>query len=321
MSLSAGATAGYAVLGVFGGYVITSVLLLKCPTILHKKKKRDFWCSHISHRGGAAEKTENTLSAFHNAIDIGTQMLELDVHLTKDKRVVVAHDIDLKRIAGVDAKISDFDFEELPPICKCLKVTFCKDTMYNNDGEDERIPLLDQVFEEFPSIPINVDVKAENDELIMKVHDLVKKYQREKLTVWGNFSDKNCRKLHKLNPSVPLLFSMKRVLLVYVWFYTGLLPFIPLKESFFEIAYPDSFTKLDFPFSPTQKRMFSFLAFIMRSRILISHLKARGIPTYFWVVNSEEDFEGAFKLGAEGVMTDYPSKLRAWLDKNPQHQI
>lgn len=41
--------------------------------------------------------------------------------------------------------------------------------------------------------------------------------------------------------------------------------------------------------------------------------------TYLWVMNSEEDFRSAFEAGATGVMTDYPTKLRAFLDSNPQY--
>ncbi|MBC8003514.1 MAG: hypothetical protein H7X97_13085 [Opitutaceae bacterium] len=46
----------------------------------------------IAHRGGAALRPENTLAAFANAIELGFDGAELDVHLTRDGRVVVHHD-------------------------------------------------------------------------------------------------------------------------------------------------------------------------------------------------------------------------------------
>ncbi len=49
----------------------------------------------IAHRGGAALRPENTLCAFANAIDLGADGAELDVHLTRDGQVVVAHDFRL----------------------------------------------------------------------------------------------------------------------------------------------------------------------------------------------------------------------------------
>lgn len=49
--------------------------------------------------------------------------------------------------------------------------------------------LLREVFDAFPRVPINIDIKVNNDELIHKVSDLIKQFDREELTVWGNFSD------------------------------------------------------------------------------------------------------------------------------------
>src|SRR5215472_18118223 len=46
----------------------------------------------LAHRGGAALRPENTLSAFANAIALGADGAELDAHLTRDGRVVVHHD-------------------------------------------------------------------------------------------------------------------------------------------------------------------------------------------------------------------------------------
>lgn len=41
--------------------------------------------------------------------------------------------------------------------------------------------------------------------------------------------------------------------------------------------------------------------------------------TYLWVMNTEEDFRSAFETGATGVMTDYPTKLKTFLEENPQY--
>jgi len=73
-----------------------------------------------AHRGGAQEQVENTLEAFENAVQNGIKYLEMDVHLTKDKQVVVAHDFDLSRVCILDNTggkkfIGEFNFNELPP--------------------------------------------------------------------------------------------------------------------------------------------------------------------------------------------------------------
>ena len=70
-----------------------------------------------SHRGGGGEKHENSLSAFENSLSHEIKYLELDVHLTKDNVVVIAHDFNLCRCHEVDSNkrfIGQYNFDELP---------------------------------------------------------------------------------------------------------------------------------------------------------------------------------------------------------------
>lgn len=175
------------------------MILFKYPTLLHKKKKVKFVCHHISHRGGAGENYENTMYAFKRAVAVGTEMLELDCHLTKDGQVVVSHDHNLLRSTGTDKNISDLNYKELPVLKQRLPIDFDPDVEFVGSGNEEerRIALLKEVFEAFPNVPINIDIKVNDDHLISKVADLIKEYDRERYTVWGNFSDEITQKCYK----------------------------------------------------------------------------------------------------------------------------
>ncbi|KAH8893413.1 glycerophosphoryl diester phosphodiesterase [Thozetella sp. PMI_491] len=74
----------------------------------------------IAHRGYKAAFPENTLAAFQAAVKVGAHALETDLHLSKDKVVVLSHDGTLKRCFGVDAKIADYDWGYLSTL-KTLK--------------------------------------------------------------------------------------------------------------------------------------------------------------------------------------------------------
>ena len=96
-----------------------------------KKKNLKFRCTHVSHRGGAAENLENTMTAFKHAHNLGTEMLEIDCHITKDGIVVVSHDDLLERTTGKNVKITETNFSDLPPMKSTLDVTFCKNIGLN----------------------------------------------------------------------------------------------------------------------------------------------------------------------------------------------
>jgi len=112
-----------------------------------------------------------------------------------------------------------------------------------NSNTLRRIPLLDNVFEKFPDMRINLDIKVNNDELIRKVNELIVKYKRENITVWGSFSEEVTQKCLKLNPNVEAYFSLKGCVKLLVLMFTGLLPFWPLKESYLEILMPNFLLK------------------------------------------------------------------------------
>jgi len=67
----------------------------------------------IGHRGVKGIAPENSLSGFKKAVELGIDGIELDVHLTKDGKLAVIHDMDLKRLSGLKIPIKQLTFEEL----------------------------------------------------------------------------------------------------------------------------------------------------------------------------------------------------------------
>lgn len=103
----------------------------------------------IAHRGYHninKNIPENSIAAFKKAIRC-KYIIELDVHLTKDKRIVVFHDDNLKRMCNVDKKIEDCTYKEL------LK--------YNLNGTKYKIPLFEEVLSLVSgSVPLLIETKV-----------------------------------------------------------------------------------------------------------------------------------------------------------------
>lgn len=66
-----------------------------------------------AHRGNIAEYPENTMAAYRSAYEIGADMIELDLHMTKDGEIVLIHDSDLARTADVAGAIRELTLAEI----------------------------------------------------------------------------------------------------------------------------------------------------------------------------------------------------------------
>ena len=67
----------------------------------------------VAHRGGALLENENTIPAFTNAIEMGVDMIEIDVHQTSDGALVVCHDPTLDRTTDTCGKIEEMTLEQV----------------------------------------------------------------------------------------------------------------------------------------------------------------------------------------------------------------
>lgn len=99
-----------------------------------------------AHRGASAEVTENTLEAFERAVQLGADVMETDVHLTRDGRLVLAHDEGFGRLGGSagDERIAEASWAEIRG--------------WTLEG-GLRPATLDDALSAFPAVPFAVDVK------------------------------------------------------------------------------------------------------------------------------------------------------------------
>lgn len=97
----------------------------------------------IGHRGASHDAPENTLASINLAWEQGADAAEFDVYLSKDGKIVVIHDRDTKRVAGVDRRVVDQTLDEL----RALDVGKWKNAKFI----DEKIPTLAEVLKTVPA--------------------------------------------------------------------------------------------------------------------------------------------------------------------------
>jgi glycerophosphoryl diester phosphodiesterase len=97
----------------------------------------------IGHRGLMGVEPENTLRSFVRAEREGMDFVELDLHLSKDGRLVVMHDAEVDRTTGGHGAISDFTLSELRGL---------------DAGRGERIPVFEEVADAVKA-PLQIEIK------------------------------------------------------------------------------------------------------------------------------------------------------------------
>ena len=118
---------------------------------------------HIGHKGAAGYAPENTLASFQKALDLGVDMIELDVHKSKSGEIVVIHDDTVDKITNGKGKVGELTLKEL----KKLDVHFGSETKLTRpmSGAEqirkEKIPTLKEVLDLVNGkIKINIEIKA-----------------------------------------------------------------------------------------------------------------------------------------------------------------
>ncbi|WP_034550382.1 glycerophosphodiester phosphodiesterase [Carnobacterium funditum] len=232
----------------------------------------------IAHRGSKGTHPENTLIAFEEAIRVGSDGIELDVHLTSDGNVVVIHDETVNRTSNGEGLVRNFSLEEL----KMLDMG----SWFNSNYKMCSIPSLQEVVDllnqtQFKGL-LNIELKTNKyayKGIEKKVLDILRKQSNAFSVVFSSFNYQSLIRLKKIDEKaeIALLFEdygenrtlLNQRILVEMWH--------PSLEWFKSVD-------LD----QTSK-----------------------VPVRLWTINSEEDLIYCFNKKVTGIFTDFPKKAIA----------
>ena len=148
-----------------------------------------------AHRGHAVRAPENTLAAMRKAIESGADYAELDVQLTADGVVVLLHDRDLKRVAGVSRRLDEMSFDEV----RKLDVGSWFDPSFSS----ERVPTLAEVIELCRGrIRLNIELKFFGPErqLVQEVTRIVREQDFESDCLLTSLNYEALQEAKRLDP-------------------------------------------------------------------------------------------------------------------------
>uniref|UniRef100_A0A8C6EZA0 Lysophospholipase D GDPD3 n=1 Tax=Marmota marmota marmota TaxID=9994 RepID=A0A8C6EZA0_MARMA len=281
----------YYALPALGGYITLSIFFLRRPRLLHTPHAPAFCPRLVAHRGGELGEELAATGGRVNAMTQRADLLELDCHLTRDGVVVVSHDKNLSRQSGLNKDVSSLDFEELPLYKEELEVYFSPGHFAH--GSDRHMVSLEDMFQRFPQVPMSVEIKEKDEELIYKIADLVRRFDRNEITIWASEKSSIMKKCKAANPEMPLSFTISRGFWVLLLYYLGLLPFIRIPEKFLFCFLPTIINRTYFPFSCSGLNQLAavVLKWIIMRKSLIQHLQERGVQWCTLVIPAAKEAE------------------------------
>jgi glycerophosphoryl diester phosphodiesterase len=236
---------------------------------------------NIAHRGFSGKYPENTLLAFQKAIDLGVDAIELDVQLSKDGEIMVFHDEDLLRSTGKKGMLKHYSYDELREL----------DASFGYQGKfgHNLIPTLAEYLELSENKAILTFLELKNSMvpyplLEEKVADCLKKFGRQKGTILFSANHPSVKSFGSLSPDVQLLFPFDN------WIYDygaychkhGISACMPYFRS-------------------------------LTSEV-VAEIKKYGISIYPWTIDEPGDFESLQQLSVDGILTNRPDRLKAFLE-------
>jgi glycerophosphoryl diester phosphodiesterase len=229
----------------------------------------------FAHRGGTSVAPENSLRAFDDAINLGYQYIETDVHATSDGKLVAFHDNDLQRTCNKPWRIEETDWSTL--------------STARIDGTDA-IPLLDDLLSTWPNVRINIDCKS--DAAMKPLIDTVRRTNCIDRICIGSFSDKRLRHLRsELGADLCTSMGPQEVTRLVLGSTTG----IPLNPSRHALVAQVPVRQGPIP---------------VVTRRSIDRAHQLGLQVHVWTIDDPLEIGRLLDLGVNGIMSDDTRALK-----------
>jgi glycerophosphoryl diester phosphodiesterase len=241
----------------------------------------------FAHRGGSGLAPENTIVAFDNGLALGADGLELDVHLSRDGRVVVHHDRTLDRTTNLRGFVADRTADELAHADAGYQ--FRQNGSFPFRGRAGGVPVLADVLARYRDVPMVIELKLNSQELAAAVVDIVRRADAVERVCLGSFGLRVLRTVRRLEPAIATSAAREEVrwALYRTWCRW---PVSRVSYSCYQVPEWSGRTHVVYP---------GFIAAAHRAEL----------PVQVWTVDTESDARRLLGWGVDALITDRPDLI------------
>lgn len=243
----------------------------------------------VAHRGDSAHFPENTLPSFESACNMGVDVIETDVHLSKDGHLVIWHDPTLQRNTNGSGSVEEHTLEELKLLDAAYTFTTDGGKTFPFRGKGVQLCTLQEALKKCPTMRFNVDLKSKNPAIVDAFIKVIQNEQARRRVVAASFHLSNLKLLRKKEPRIQTSITTREVAVLLALQKLHLLPKKMTEKS-----------KVIFQVPVRQWG----IEVITKQFVEVMH--ERGAIIQVWTINEETEMRRLLGLGVDSIMTDRP---------------
>jgi len=230
----------------------------------------------VAHRGASGYYPENTRIAFEKAVEAGVDMIELDCQLSRDGHVVIYHDENLRRVAGVNGTVKSKTLQQLKRLDVGAK--------FKKSFKGQQILTLEEAMSFLAGkVDLNIEIKSPlraPPGIELKILFILSYYRYLQHSIISSVDYRAAERVRELAPRARI----------------GVIYTRGVKEDPFEIA-----ARLRADSLHVEK------GYATADRI--KQANGLGLKVFVWTVNEVAEMEKFLALGVDGIISDYPEKF------------
>ena len=244
----------------------------------------------MAHQGGDGLWPGDTMYAFQRAAAMGVDVLEMDVHSTKDGVLVLMHDETVDCTTDGSGLIKEMTFEELSQLDAGHDWTQegSQDTIYR--GQGIKVPALAELFQKFPDTRMNIEIKQADPSISAALCQLIRQYKMTDKVLVASFRTQSIQEFRQVCPEVATTGAEDEVrgfFIRHLLFLGGI--------------YTPTYNAVQVP-------EYSGGLHVLTPRF-IRDAQNRILEVHAWTINEKEDMQRLLEMNIDGIITDYPDRL------------
>lgn len=241
----------------------------------------------IAHQGGDGLWPGDTMFAFQNAADLGVDVLEMDVHITKDGHLVLMHDETVDRTTDGTGEIESMNLDELKKLDAGYDWSADDGATFPFRGQGVTIPTMEEVFTAFPDMHMTIEIKKTNASMAKPFCDLIRKHDMQDKVLIASFHDDRLAEFRETCPEVATSSAKNETT-----------AFVLLTKPFLGSFYSPKFFSLQVPVESS--------GITVMTSAFVKAAHERNLAVEPWTINDAETMKKFIDWGVDGIITDRP---------------